>query len=360
MKERDRYSWVALVLVITGEVLAFCGIRYGGYGWWLLSVIVGVLLAVLWIVGRRHKYKFSLSSVILTKLLANAIAPSTLGTIYLLFFVTHLGWLADASIGLFMPSNELADVLPAVGVSLTGMLALIISFPNGEQKKNKHPSKIFFSGISAVRFNETLDRSNLHPIVRMLQLTDGSEDYCELFILHSNYYSNPNKVVTDNYNQYWESTLKYINDDAIKLELQQKLDVTEDITEKLKLLIRLVAIAEFPDKEWVRDPKRLHITFSEQCDYQRFDSCFNVLNKIVKEKDTFANLLFFNLSPGTANVSALMTLLAIDGDRKLYYYLPIESKEGDEREERTRLIEVSKNEIPLQNLLSQALDSFEI
>ena len=58
------------------------------------------------------------------------------------------------------------------------------------------------------------------------------------------------------------------------------------------------------------------------------------------------------MTPGTATMSSVMSLIAIDGDRRLFYYsqdkkLPIE----------LRLKEVYKKEIPLENLLSQALEN---
>ena len=68
--------------------------------------------------------------------------------------------------------------------------------------------------------------------------------------------------------------------------------------------------------------------------------------------DTEDNKLVFNLTPGTTVVSALMTILAIDSQRTLFYY-----RQGDVPPNTKRLIEVNKSNIPLRNLLSQALES---
>lgn len=374
MKKRDMYSWAALALIVIGEAFAFCSIRFSLCPWVSLSILVCVLLVSLWAIGRRHNHRFSLSSVILTKLLANAITPRTLGTIYLLFFVTHLGWLANASMGLFLPAYNLTDTFIAVGVSLAGIFALIVSFPNGEQKKTEHPRKIFVSGISTARLFQTLDKSNLHPIVRILQLTDDTDDCCELYILHSDYFSakEMNNTKINNVNDYWAAALTHIDNEDIRNAFDNRFKAAENITDRLGLLIRILAIVEFPRKKWLYDTERMKITFSEVCDYNAFGQCFTVLDKIVKKKDNFENLLFFNLTPGNANISAIMTLLAIDGDRKLYYYKPLvddgttpknelqSKKEVSEEEKMTQLIEVNKTDIPLQNLLSQALDSFEM
>lgn len=369
MKKGNAYSWIALFLIVVGEIFAFCGIHWGWWCLWgLFTALVLVLLVILWVIGRKHNHRFSLSSVILTKLLANAIAPRTLGTIYLLLFVTHLGWLGNVSINLFMPSGNLTDVFIALGVCLIGVLALIVFFPSGEQKKTEHPVKVFISGISGIAFKQNLDMSNLNPIVRMLQLTDDENDRCELLILHSKYYSkekeSKNKEWIDkNYDLYFNAALECIGNNEIKNEYETKRkDAKNNITELLKLLIRMLAIVEFPHKRWLENPEYLQITFSEQCDYEEFGSCFTELVKNVKAKDCFENQLFFNLTPGSANVSALMTLMAIDGNRKLYYYkplLPSETKDNED-EKSALLVEVNKADIPLQNLLSQALDSFEM
>ena len=60
----------------------------------------------------------------------------------------------------------------------------------------------------------------------------------------------------------------------------------------------------------------------------------------------------------------VMTLLAIDGDRELYYYSQEEMPAGmtcfDKLAFKEKLLRpVDKNKIPLYNLLSQALDKFE-
>ncbi len=360
MKERDIFSWIALVLVIVGEAFAFCYIHYDSHVWGLFALLMLMFLIELWIIGRKHHHKFGIRSVLLTKLLANAIVPRALGTLYLFLFVIHVGWLTNGAMNLFMPSDNLGDVFTATGVCMAGMLALIVFFPNSGQKKDDNPKKIFISGISSINYKN----QNLLPIVRMLQLTNDDDDYCELFILHSNYYSNPKNEgwVNQNLADYFNYTMNQINDKKVKIDIQKPLTKTVDITEKLCLLIRMVAIAEFPQKKWI--PSNLQITFSERCDYESFENCFETLDNIVKEKDNPNNQLFFNITPGTVNVGALMTLMAIDGQRKLYYYIPKneadkEKQESDE-EKMKRLVEVKKSDIPLQNLLSQALDSFEV
>lgn len=359
MKERDYFSLIALVLVVIGEVFALCGIRNSWCTWGLWTLLTCILLFVLWVIGQKRNHQFNLRSIILTKLLANAIVPRTLGSVYLLLFVIHIGWLTNTAMSLFMPSEKVSDVLIAAGVCLIGMLVLIMFFPNGGQQKDKCPTKVFISGISSINYKN----QNLLPIVRMLQLTNDDNDSCELFILHSNYYANPknDSWINKNFEDYFNDTIEQISDKDVKKDFKNALDLANDITAKLKILIQMVAVVEFPQKKWI--PGNMKITFSEQCDYETFDSCFTTLDKIVKEKDNIHNKLFFNITPGTVNVGALMTLMAIDGFRRLYYYIPKneadKEKPESEEEKRKRLKEVNKKNIPLQSLLSQALESLE-
>jgi hypothetical protein len=359
MKERDVFSWIALVLVVVGEAFAFFSIHGDWHVWGLLALLMFLFLIELWIIGRKYHHKFGIRSVLMTKLLANAIVPRALGTLYLFLFVIHIGWLTNAVMSLFMPSDNFSDVLIATGICLAGLSALVVFFPNSGQKKDDYPIKIFISGISSINYKN----QNLLPIVRMLQLTNDDNDHCELLILHSSYYSNPNNDswVIDNFANYYNATMKQIKDETVKQDLLKEFTKTIDITEKLRLLIKIIAITEFPQKKWILS--NLQVTFSQQCDYESFEKCFDTLDKIVRAKDNSKNQLFFNITPGTVNVGALMTLMAIDGHRKLYYYIPKneadKEKTENEDEKKMRLVEVKKSDIPLQNLLSQALDSFE-
>ena len=128
MKGRDVYSWVAIALVITGESFALCCIRDNWHTWWPWTLLTILLLVTLWIVGIKQHHRFSVRSVILTKLLANAIVPRRLGTIYLLFFVIHIGWLTNTAMSLYNPNENLLDVLISFGICIMGILSLIIFF----------------------------------------------------------------------------------------------------------------------------------------------------------------------------------------------------------------------------------------
>jgi len=349
MNYRDYYSWIALVLLILGEYFALRGIRGNWSCWepWAITTIVCVF--VLWIVGQCLNYSFNFRSVILTKLLANAIVPQRLGTIYLLLFVIHIGWLTNTMMSLYMPDQNLWDVIKATCVCVFGLVTLICFFPDGRKQKSKIPQKVFISGISAINpFNH-----NLTPLVRMLQLTDDKDTSCELYVLNSSYYSDKNEQekIKRNYDQYLKEIL--IKMPKKEHPMAKVLGTNAPINEKLEYLIKMVAMDMFPEKKWI--PDGLKIKFSEQeADYNQFDQCFEIVDKYVKAKDTKDNRLYFNLTPGTGIVGSLMTLMAIDGNRSLYYY-----SQDTRLDEKDKLKEVDKAQVPLHNLLSQALDTLE-
>ena len=354
---RNNYSLIVLLLVITGESIAFAGIQRFLTDWMNYCYYILALITILWIAGIFTKMKFSIRSKILTKLLANAIAPSWLGVLFLFFFVIHIGWLTNAAMSLFMPAEPLEDIIINITICLIGMIVLILFFPDGIKEKNKRATKVFFSGISAVNFGIR----NLTPLIRILQLTDDNEEKSELLILYSNYYSNPDKasLISGNINQYADYIKSGLKENKLA-EFKDMFDNAIETKAKLKLIIKYCAILEFPQKTWIAN--NLTITFTdEETEYDKFDSCYHIMEKYVKSKDDENHELYFNLTPGTGTVGSLMTLMAIDGSRKLYYYIPENDAEkaSNESEEQkaSRLKGVDKNNIPLENLISQALDS---
>ena len=81
----------------------------------------------------------------------------------------------------------------------------------------------------------------------------------------------------------------------------------------------------------------------------------------VETKETGAHVLMKPAAPGTGIIGSLMTLMAIDGDRYLYYYsqepMPTLNSDEEKRTFRERqVLPVDKSKVPLQALLSQALE----
>ena len=342
--KRNAYSLLALLLILVGEILSLIAIRhnYDWHTWGPGVAIVFGLIILLWLIGWLLHVRFGFRSIIVTKLLANAISPRWLGVVYLLFFAIHIGWLTNATMSLFMPKEPFCEVGTNMLVCVVGMGLLIWFFPNGRQKKTGNPTKVFVSGISEIKIPWTKNPSdlNLRPLARALQHTEDDSENCELLILMSDF----NKASNEQISLSVRSVLDFIGQKAISLDGLS----TE---QQIKTLIREVVKQEFPKKKWV---DQMAIEFSIPCNYDNFSDCFRALSPLVEAKDDDNHRLIFNLSPGTGIVGSLMTLLAVDGDRELFYY---RQEKSDKISDIDRLQPVNKSDIPLKNLLSQALET---
>ena len=378
LKNRNVYSWIALLFLILGECFSLRGIRGDWYIWgpWTQGVIV--LAAVLIYIGRCFEHKFSLRSVILTKLLANAIAPQRLGTIYLLFFVIHIGWLTNGMMSLFMPDQNLYDVLTAIFVCVMGMWILVIFFPNGSVDMIDSPHRVFVSGISPFPEKKTDSKTedidkpttyskfNLIPLVKILEVVEP-----EISNLSKEVWKDPQKVAniqqcklliikTDYYNEkvpctpYLDDTEGIeLNDDTIAKELDEfGINPENPINDRIRLLIKKTATREFKSsdnmEEWIK--RKLVIEFTEAVNYDDYEKCFLAASHAMKQLDSKEHLFYFNLTPGTATIKLILTLLSISAKHQLFYY-----SQG----KNSKLVKVDKSLLPLQNLLSQALETFE-
>jgi hypothetical protein len=360
------YSWIAIVSILLGDVFALIA-RFSDLHIWFFCLLgIFCLLVTLWIIGRVKNVRFGFKSVIMVKLLSNAAAPHPLSVLYLLLFVLHIGWLGN-----ILASSD--NILLSLSVCALLIIFIILFFPSRQDYKDDDATIVLVSGISQINYANL----NLAPIVRMLQLVNNA-DHCDMIILNSKYYTiakiqdietqddttkgvikKINRNIEDYFNDYYEKAYNKVDD-----KTREQFDIVkggQDVTEKMKLIIRILAYSEFPEKDWILDPSKLVISFTPEEDYDKFNQCFNTLTKYLKEKDDTSHILYFNLTPGTANISALMTLMAIDGDRKLFYYIPENDPQKvrnmSEKEKELRLTEVPKKEMPLKNLLSQAIET---
>ena len=349
-------SCIVLVLLLIGEFFAFQwtqSLWFGCMPWVLggIGIVFVLLILAKWI--REH---FIIRSVILTKLLSNAIVPTTLGTFYLLIFVIHIGWLTNVAMSMFMPAEKLNDLLFNVGICIVGLIVLTIFFPYAQDQKVEKPVKVFVSGISALyNLPKKYQDLNIRPFVRILQLA-GNTDDCEMLVLQTKEFTDNDKAQRDNMYEALSSLVWKKDGDTeeekpkIAKEYFKKLSLNEQI----RIYIKEVARREFPEKHECID--KLKISFTEPCDYNVFQSCFTALNSVLKEKDDSNHQLIFNLTPGTALVSAVISLHAIDGDRQLYYYS--QDRRSSLKDEE-KLMPADKKQIPLRNILSQALEKIE-
>lgn len=345
LNKKDGYSWAILLLVPISEAMALWAIR----PYWssrsclpmCLWTLVLLSMTALWWLARRNHLRFSLKSKILTRLLANAVVPRPLGVCYLLSFAIHIGWIGNAVANLFVSSVCVPDAVMSVMSCAIGLLFIAVFFPDGRNSKTENPIKVFISGISEVKvpYDKDYKKLSLRPLVRVLQdVTDGN---CELLILQSDFGNSANDTITTGIND----VLRFISS---SLTLSNDISVTE----KLKTVIREVAIIEFPEKSgWI---KTMPIQITKPCNYNDFSECFNNLKDSIKDLDDSNHKLAFNLTPGTGVIGSLMTLMAVDGDRDLYYYSQDTTLSDEER-----LVIVDKSSVPLKNLLSQALENIE-
>ncbi len=354
LEKRDYFSIVALALVLVGEIAFLLKVNgfVGCFSYWIILAAVALII-ILALVGLLLGERFNIRSVNLTKLFANAIAPRRLGVLYLFFFVLHLGWLTNAVMNLFIPTEIFTEVAISMCVCLVGMLSIVAFFPDGRIKKDENATKVFVSGISAISTRSNgEEKPNLRPLVSILHETKEDENKCEMLILHSDYYSNPTNFskINENMESYKNYILKKIFAED-QNSFNNDFAVAKGYNEQLRTIIKYMAMVEFPEKKWIKN--HLTITFTEEANYDDFYDCYKKISKPLKERDDVNHKLYFNLTPGTNSAAALMTLLAIDGSRKLFFYkqklnVDVVSK---------RVVEVDKSDIPLNSLLSQALDS---
>ena len=351
---RKAYSIIALAIMVCCEFVAIVGSRYechlvvAGTAIFLIVSYV-VLVAMGWFIGNRH-YRFWPNKSIFTRLMANAISPNWLGAIYLFMFIIHIGWLSDG--GLFQSSSDTLGILAMFCFSLIGILMLASFFPEGICMDGHTKKKLFVSGISRFQNRSVeLSNSNLIPLVSILQVAWDKYEKCEMLILKSDTITEIPYLFFD---RAKELRLNEMNEtDYATYGIEKK----NDLDDKLSLVIKKVALAEFICSEddkavqtkketWVRDCLKIH--FTRPCDYDDLSACFNMLKSSLEMFDNSYEM-YFNLTPGTTVISAIMTLMSIDDNRQLYYY-----KQNPANQ---RLQRVDKTKVPLENILSQALET---
>jgi hypothetical protein len=279
---------------------------------------------------------------------------------------------------LFMPDQNLYDVLTSIFVCLMGMGILVIFFPNGNVDVIDAPQKVFVSGISPfpeVRINPKTgekekttpySKFNLIPLIKILEVVApeisnlSKEDWndpqkaaniqqCRLLIIKTNYYND--KIPCTPYLDDTEGI--EINDNTLVKELAEYCINPDNPTDdRIRLLIKKTASRELKScdnmKEWIK--RKLVIEFTEPVDYDDYEKCFLAASHAMKKLDSKEHLFYFNLTPGTATIKLILTLLSISAKHQLFYY-----SQG----KTPKLVKVDKSLLPLQNLLSQALETFE-
>lgn len=345
--KRNKCSSIALIVLVVCDVLAVVGTRMKCFPL-VVCAVIALVVGCAFLYGRRAENKHSRQSIF-TNLLANAVSPSWLGAFYMLMFIIHISWLSDGSL---FQNKVNAEVGTMVGLGIVGIIVLVLFFPEGKDKSDGKKTKLFVSGMSNLpTFKVELSKSSLIPLVSILQVAWEQYEKCEMLILKSDAMKSVPPLFIEGAEELRLNEFNEADCEAYGIEKTNELD------ERLCLIIKKVALAMFicsDDDEatrekkriWVRDSLTIH--FTQPCDYDDLPSCFSMLRYSLDRFDN-SYQMYFNLTPGTTVISAIMTLLSIDDNRELYYY--------KQKPVAHRLQRVDKTKVPLENLLSQALET---
>lgn len=387
-------KWIlaALAALDLATVCGMCCLH--SYVWFIIALYI-VCAVFIWLLVKwvAKAPLTGFSPVILTKLLGNAIAPSKLGVAYLLVFVIHLGWLTDSTFNIISSVHQGLDVRYFVPLccSIGGLVCIVGFFPDPYKKKNEDTTKVIVSGMSVIGAKQWTDlnnalvenaidkveKTNIFPLVRMLVNHEG--ETCKMLILKSNMQIkkafSPIKMdvkedstaietlkreicIASTYSDSSETedarnARKKLYEEYNVEFLTGKVTAEAEFEKFLTLLIKMFAHFEFPKK--LELIKKMEVEFTGSCDYNNYADCFDTMAKAIQKYDNDKFEIEFNITPGTALVSSVMTLLAIDGDKKLYYH---EQAQGKTLTAEEAIKPVDKNKLPIENLLSQALEKF--
>lgn len=364
------YSKIAIAILIVGELIGAVMQQFGCH-WWYGPIIISLALCLLLIAIAWFHIRMHPNCSILANLVSSTISPSWLGLTFLVIFISHLTWWMDVVIEFFKPVSNERDLWCLLFVMSTlGLIATAWFFPEGRlAAKEVKDRVVFFSGISLVPSGANERKTeygkfNIIPIVRMLQTVFYENGIfkgkpCKLVILCSDAKQNMSvgdegykyPVLNGNYSPNPVGSSNQWKKEAIHLSTKKKPDEKTLKRERcLRNIIKDAALIEFPDKK--DEIEELEICFTESCDYDIFEECYAILDKAVKNEDNSNTQLCFNLTPGTGIVGSLMTLFSIDADRRLFYYAQFTTDYDCNTE---RVQEADKAKIPLESLLSQAL-----
>ena len=371
-QKKTHFSTMALIWLLLLEVLiivSFQGKCYN-YFWVLIALMIIPLVTLSYLGKSNYDYDFWPRTTIITRLMSNVIAPTWLGALYLFFFVIHIGWLTDGSLNLFLHKTypNTTEIVESLITGFFGTICIISFFPDSRPDNRNKKNKVFISGISALfkpPISLTDDKFSIVPLVRILLKSNINHEKCQFVILYSDFYQKNDKretiVNTIQLDKEMKSDFngnisQYFNDndfnDNDKLDINNKIELDNlSTTGLLKVLIKVVAKHIIPgiDPNWLKN--NISIRFTGPYNYDDYKNCFNALNNELSFLNTEETDIFFNLTPGTAATSAIVTLLSIDSKYKLFYY------SQNEMDKENPIIEIDKSNLPFESLLSQALES---
>jgi|GEM_PF-6056354 len=325
----------------------------GKYGFWSLLAIslnLGIFYKIITYVIIAFALNFSES------------VASFLGII-----ISSVNWFAknvlqaDVDPTDYFPFNFSYGIRDGIAVLLITVVALFFTlwfYPIRKRFKRNNAPKIIISGISPFSAREQLFmQSNIIPLVSMLNTVEESDD-CKMLILMSDTWEN----------RKYERPVVKMTEDAKPVTLGEYTDTFTSgkrtakewarLEEDVRKIIKEAAqkLYDTPEKQGYKGKdwyeNHLEICFTKPADYNHFSDCYKKLTKAMDNQkiDDTKYYVYFNLSPGTAVVSSVMTLVGVDADRNIFYY-----NQGDKSG--TKIEEIDKSMVPIENLLSQALEN---
>lgn len=303
---------------------------------------------------RENKNPHIRDKVIL--LVANSCSGSFLDILFIFLFIVYCAWIPD-SIMDFTNSGDFIwrPVMFIVAFALSILLKPIIPIKNIEVPKSER--MVLFTGVSNINYylRDGKESTNLETVIK--PIIDYPHIQLVIILLSDAILFNIEKIASGINPQDEEHSYKYYEifngykerlkeyDGKLK-ELQNKLRTSDADPEQIKKQIRNEAEPIYKTiceelgsliKEYIIQStppqyhdrcKSIQFEFTKPVDYNNFEECNDrlmehisaILGRREKAKLVYRDeSLLFNISPGTAIVSGVMTLNAIKGKRGLIY-----------------------------------------
>lgn len=318
--------------------------------------------------AKNNSFGFSMNSKTAAKLFANAIQPRVINVLYLIIFIVHLGCIGNIVYSLFTGEyfSEIRLNIYFFIVIFLGTYYLIYTFPRPE-KKEKNGKKIFFSGMPTLNLRPNaglIDNLNLIPFVSQFFVIQNSDKNIKLnrgdkiFVLHTkehnlNYFKklfetdipylmgdgNCNQAALDKYN-------KEIANIRTEFNMNPTVDEINNIIRKIVKMVTKYVFSENKDICEIVD--QIEIIFTTTTDYNNFNDCYMKAQQVIEEEEKKGYEIILNCSPGTVAVSACLTILSMQRNRRLLYY-----SQDKQITPKYRMQEIMENKLDFKELIEK-------
>jgi hypothetical protein len=309
-----------------------------------------------------EKHGFSFNTLIVTKLLASVIQPRLINITYLSVFVLHVACLGNAIFAL-LAGNSFSVIILNIGIIiciLGGCFYLVYTFPYSKTKeRNGH--NVFFSGIPMI----SLSPNNRDPYIEGLNLYPVVRAFCVLAIRRENIVLKEgdkmcillSKDLTDRYvkgiiekaksavyegKNGSQEAVQWFNDSISKIEVE---NVEETIGDFIKIFAKY---AFYENKELCKTIDGIEINFSPSVNYNDFENCYQKAKNSLDSYEKEGYDIIVNCSPGTTTLSAALTILSMESNRRLLYY-----SQNEKVEIENKMIEIMDNKLHFKDIIEK-------